>query len=246
MSGVLADRLRWESIFYVVGSLSLVWYIVWLILIRGSPDNDPYISTFEKNYIAATIEKKNSEQSRPIPWLSMISSLPIYGVSLACLGWGWGYVTMLTQMPQFLSDVMSFDLSKSGFLSALPYLAMAISSVLAGWIADYILVRQLLNVTLLRKCYISGTMLLQAALIVGAVYVTNATATIAFIVVGIGIGAFCYSGLGTNFIDVAPAFAAIIGGFGNAVSNIPGIVSPSLTGILVQVLDSIHKCLVSA
>ncbi|KAG4068165.1 hypothetical protein HA402_001590 [Bradysia odoriphaga] len=234
VSGLLADHAGWESIFYVVGSVALLWYIIWLILIRGSPESDPFISKYEKNYIAITIEKESKGHSHPIPWLSIVKSAPIYGVLIASLGWGWGYVTMLTQLPQFLSDVMNFDMSKSGFLSALPYLTMTIMSLLAGWMADSILVRQLLTVTMLRKYFISVTMLFQAALIIGAAYIANPTANVVCITAGIGIGALSYSGIGINYIDVAPAFAAVIGGIGNTMTTLPGILSPLITGVLVQ------------
>lgn len=235
LSGLLADYAGWEYIFYVIGCISLIWYVIWLILIRSSPENDSFISTYEKNYISETIGTQKERNSHPIPWLSILRSLPIYGVLLASLGWGWGYVTMLTQLPQFLSDVMNFDLSKSGFLSALPYLTMTLMSLLAGYIADYILVRQLLTVTKLRKYFISFTMLFQAVFIVITAYVANPTVNIICITAGIGVGALSYSGIGINYIDVAPAFAAVIGGLGNTMTTLPGIISPLITGIIVKV-----------
>lgn len=235
LSGLLADYAGWEYIFYVIGAISLVWYIIWLISIRSSPENDSFISKYERNYIACTIGKQKEKISHPIPWLSILRSLPIHGVLIASLGWGWGYVTMLTQLPQFLFDVMNFDLSKSGFLSALPYLTMTIMSLIAGYIADFILVRQLLTVTRLRKYFISFTMVFQAAFIVIAAYVDHPTANIICITAGIGMGALAYSGIGINYIDVAPEFAAVIGGLGNTLTTLPGIVSPLITGIVVQV-----------
>lgn len=241
LSGLLADYAGWQYIFYVIGSITLFWYIIWLILIRESPENDPFISMYEKNYIAVTIIDKPKEKiSHSIPWLSIASSLPIYGVLLASLGWGWGYVTMLTQLPQFLSDVMNFDLSKSGFLTALPYLTMTIMSLLAGYLADFILVRQLLTVTKLRKYFISFTMLFQAIFIVISAYVVNSTANIICIIAGIGLGALAYSGIGINYIDVAPAFSAVIGGLGNTITSLPGIISPLITGVIVQVKQTIY------
>lgn len=239
LSGLLADNAGWQSIFYVIGSITLLWYLIWLILIRESPENDSFISSYERNYIATTIEKQNRDNSHPIPWLSIMRSLPIYGVLIASLGWGWGYVTMLTLLPQFMSDVMNFDLSKSGILSALPYLTMTLMSLFAGWMADNILVRQLLPVTKLRKYYISITMLCQAALIIGAAYVVNPAGNTVCITAGIGIGALAYSGIGINYIDISPAFAAVIGGMGNTVTTIPGILSPLISGVIVQVLNSI-------
>lgn len=235
LSGLLADYAGWEYIFYVIGCICLVWYIIWLILIRESPEKDSFISKYEKLYILATIGEQKERKSYAIPWISILRSFPIYGVLVASLGWGWGYVTMLTQLPQFLSDVMNFDLGKSGFLSALPYLTMTIMSLLAGYVADYILVRELLTVTKLRKYFISFTMIIQAAFIVIAAYVVNPTLNIICISVGIGMGAFSYSGIGINYIDIAPAFAAVIGGLGNTLTTLPGIVSPLVTGVIVKV-----------
>lgn len=253
LSGILADNVGWEYIFYVIGSICLIWYITWLILIRSSPENDNFISNNEKNYIVDTIDKPKEIVSRSIPWLSIFSSLPIYGILVAAFGWGWGYVTMITQLPMFLSDVTEFDLSKNGFLSALPYLMISIMTLLAGYTGDYILVKQLLTKTQVRKYFISFTLLLQSAFILIAAYVANPIPNIIFISLSIGLGAFTFSGISVNYIDLAPALAAIVAGLGkylnqtvifflntvhvlgNTMSTIPGILSPLITGVIVQV-----------
>lgn len=253
LSGILADNVGWEYIFYVIGSICLIWYITWLILIRSSPENDNFISNNEKNYIVDTIDKPKEIVSRSIPWLSIFSSLPIYGILVAAFGWGWGYVTMITQLPMFLSDVTEFDLSKNGFLSALPYLMISIMTLLAGYTGDYILVKQLLTKTQVRKYFISFTLLLQSAFILIAAYVANPIPNIICISLSIGLGAFTFSGISVNYIDLAPALAAIVAGLGkylnqtvifflntvhvlgNTMSTIPGILSPLITGVIVQV-----------
>ena len=44
LSGVIADGLGWESIFYVFGALALLWFVLWIILIYDSPSKHPRIS----------------------------------------------------------------------------------------------------------------------------------------------------------------------------------------------------------
>lgn len=236
LSGVLGENFGWESIFHVIGSICVVWYIIWLILIRESPEKDGFISEFERAYIKRTIgeQKHTLGNAKDIPWKSIFTSVPVYGLILANFGWGWGYVTMLTQLPQFLSDMMSFDLGKSGFLSALPYLTMALMSLLAGYLADFLLVKQLLTVTQVRKYYITFSMVIQAVFIIIAAYVLHPIANIICISLAIGFGALTYSGVGINYIDIAPAFAAVVAGIGNTVGTLPGIISPLLTGAIVQ------------
>lgn len=235
LSGLVADYAGWEYIFYLFGTVCLVWYAVWLIFIRESPENDSFISNYEKNYIVTAIGKPKVILSRPILWLSIFSTLPIYGVLIAAFAWGWGYVTFLIHMPLFVSDVMDFDLSKNGFLSALPYLAMTVLSLLAGFIADFILVRQLLTATQARKYFISLSMLIQAFFIAMAAYVMNPIPNVICISASIGVGAFTFSGVTNNYMDLAPALAAIIGGLGNTMATLPGIISSLITGVIVQV-----------
>ncbi|XP_063709213.1 vesicular glutamate transporter 2-like [Culicoides brevitarsis] len=236
LSGVLGENFGWESIFYVIGGICVAWYGLWLILIRANPEKDRFATEFERNYIKRTIGKQCDaalEAKKSIPWKEIFTSVPVYGLILANFGWGWGYVTMLTQLPQFLSDMMNFDLGKNGFLSALPYLTMALMSLLAGYLADFFLIRKILTLNQVRKYYITFSMIIQAGFIITAAYVLNPYANIICISLTIGFGAMTYSGLGINYIDIAPAFAAVVAGIGNTLGTVPGIVSPLLTGAIV-------------
>ena len=44
LSGVLADELGWEWIFYFFGIIGCIWCIVWIWLCFDSPANHPRIS----------------------------------------------------------------------------------------------------------------------------------------------------------------------------------------------------------
>lgn len=237
LSGVLGENFGWPSIFYVVGGIVMVWYVIWLILIRERPEKDPFITKFEKEYILNCIGERKETKNLTIPWISIFTSFSVWGLLLAGFGWGWGYVTMLTQLPSFLSDVMDYDLSKSAFLSSLPYLTMTIMTLVAGYTADIILVRNLLSVTQVRKYFISVSLIFQAVFIIIAAYIDNPIWTNICISIGIGLGALTYSGVGINYIDIAPAFAAVLGGIGNTFATIPGIMSPLLTGFIVDVSE---------
>ena len=57
LSGFLASDFGWESVFYVQGGLSIVWYALWLILVYDSPSDHPRIAAREKFFIQESIEK---------------------------------------------------------------------------------------------------------------------------------------------------------------------------------------------
>lgn len=104
LAGYVGQVFGWESIFYLFGALVCIWYVVWLFLIRETPDKDPFITEKERKYIQRTIgaTKKENEPSPSVPWLKIFLSIPVWAVFVAGFSWGWGYVTMLTQLPSYL------------------------------------------------------------------------------------------------------------------------------------------------
>lgn len=59
----------------------------------------------------------------------------------------------MTEMPTYMKTVLGFDLKANGVLSALPYLALAILSLVFGWIADFIFRRGYLTQAKSRKVF---------------------------------------------------------------------------------------------
>ena len=61
-SGIIADEAGWPSVFYIFGGLTMIWIIPWLIIIYNSPEQHPYISEAEKNYILTNLKKKEGDK----------------------------------------------------------------------------------------------------------------------------------------------------------------------------------------
>lgn len=115
-----------------------------MIVVRTSPDKDSFISKDELDYIRSNVSP--IENKKRIPWKSMIQSKPVYAITASHTAENWGYYTMITQMPMFLSglwfvefffvsffaDTLNYDLGSSGLLSAAPYLTMGILISIAG------------------------------------------------------------------------------------------------------------------
>ena len=60
-SGMMADSLGWEAVFYIEGSLSVMVVGAWLFFIYDSPALHPRISRQEREYIeSSTISSKHS------------------------------------------------------------------------------------------------------------------------------------------------------------------------------------------
>lgn len=81
---------------------------------------------------------------------------------------------------------------------------------------------------------ISSAFALQAIFMIAAGYLMSRVAAIACLTVAVGIGGFAWAGFSVNHLDIAPQFASILMGLSNTFATLPGIISPSLTGVIVS------------
>ncbi|GFR98906.1 vesicular glutamate transporter 2 [Elysia marginata] len=68
----------------------------------------------------------------------MFTSAPFWALIIAIVAMAWVDYTFMTSLPQYLKDVLDFDISEDGFLSATPSVCQFVSSLLVGPIADKI------------------------------------------------------------------------------------------------------------
>lgn len=90
---------------------------------------------------------------------------------------------------------MDFDLNKSGLLSALPYLAMTISIQVGGQLSDWIIKRDYMTLTTVRKMTISVGFLSQAVFLFSAAMWISPIITPIFVVLGATFGGIALSGV---------------------------------------------------
>ena len=75
----------------------------------------------------------------------------------------------------------------------------------------------------------------------GYVTPTDHTTAILMMTLGIGLNGFAESGFLINHLDIAPAFASVLLGVTNTAGTMSGIISPTLTGFIVQHHVRDHK-----
>ncbi|CAH1100735.1 unnamed protein product [Psylliodes chrysocephalus] len=243
---LLASSLGWESIFYVFGAVGLLWCAIWTTFVSDTPVKDKSISSKEREYILSSIKASNGdiEEIHKIPWWSFLMSRPLWTIAVAFFCETWGFYTLLTYLPKIMKNVLGFDLNSAGFMSALPYLAMAIIMQLAGQLADRLLIKKVLTTTQVRKLLTCVGFLSQAIFILGAGFWLTTAGTTFCLVMVVGLGGFSLTGFGVNALDIAPKYASIIIGISNTFGTVPGILSPILTGYLVTHEDNIDEWLI--
>ncbi|ETN58282.1 Sialin, Sodium/sialic acid cotransporter [Anopheles darlingi] len=240
LSGVLADTVGWESVFYLLGAFACLWFVAWMLIVRRSPEADPYITPKEKEFILATTKRTGTGTGTGAsdrvqhPWGAILTSGPVWSLIVASFAENWGFYTLLTQLPTFLKDTMHFELQTAGFLSALPYLVLGLQLSFAGYLADLCQIRGWLTTTQVRRYFNCGAFLAQTVFMMVGALVLKPGPTITCITIAVGCGAFAWCGFAVNHLDLSPKSAGVLMGISNTFSTVAGILTPIVSGQLTR------------
>lgn len=59
ISGVLLAHYDWPVTFYLFGAVGVVWYALWAVLCYSTPEEHPFISAEERDYLHRQIKAGN-------------------------------------------------------------------------------------------------------------------------------------------------------------------------------------------
>ncbi|XP_060589473.1 uncharacterized transporter slc-17.2-like [Ruditapes philippinarum] len=224
----------WGSIFYVTGILGILWSLAWFYITADTPASHPRINAQEIKYITRNVEFDTEKRSASVPWLSIVKSPRIWACLTGHVCNNWTNYTLLTNIPTFMKEVLKFDIKANGGLSAVPYICMFFSTVIAGQIADLLRSRKILSTTVTRKIFLSFGFAgaggcLAATGFCDCEHRTLAVGLLSLAVMFTGVSR---SGYGVNHVDLAPKFAGVLYGITNTFATIPGMTAPLLAGYL--------------
>ncbi|RXG68326.1 Sialin [Armadillidium vulgare] len=237
-SGLLASELGWESVFYVQGGLSILWYFLWLFFVYDSPQTHPRISPEEKKYIIESFggsTKDEPKEKMPTPWKAIWASPAVWAIIVAhtCSNWGW--YMLLVKLPTYMRYILHFDIKSNAGLSSVPFLCMWVFTMLLANILDLVRSRKIISTTFARKLATFIASIPPAICLILVTYVgCNTGLAVALLTLGTMFVGGMYPGFLSNHIDIAPPFAGILMGITNTFATIPGIVVPSFVGYMTH------------
>jgi ACS family sodium-dependent inorganic phosphate cotransporter len=130
------------------------------------------------------------------------------------------------------AQVLGCDIFKSGIFSVLPWMTMAISANVGGWVADG-LVAQGKSVTFVRKLMQTLGFLGPAFCLTQLQNVTTLPAAVACMMGAQGFDAFSQSGLYSNHQDIGPRYAGVLLGLSNTAGVLAGVLGSLATGYIL-------------
>ena len=227
----------WRWSFWLSALLGLLAGIVWYVTARDKPEQHPYVSTGELDYIRKNLRGTSAAPGEEhsgsrVPWASILTSKSLLTVtgSYFCFGYvawiffSWFYI--------YLAKVRGLDLKASAFYSTLPPLAIVACSLTGGAINDALTRAYGKRVG---RCGVACPALILAAafLILGS---RAASPALAGVVLSGGAGALylSQSSYWSVTADIAGSSAGSASGFMNMGGQLGGALTASLTPAIAQ------------
>lgn len=223
----------WRLAFWATAGIGLIAFLCWLMLVRDTPDEHPWVGDEERAYIKTDRLARAAESTDHVAsWRSILANRDVMVLTLSYFCFGYVAYIFFTWFFSYLSSVRGLDLKSSGLYGTLPFIAMAIASPLGGWISDR-LAKSFGNRA--GRCWLAaGGMALAAVFVATATRVGDARLASLVLAAGSGCLYLAQSSYWTLSANIGRQSAGSVSGIMNMGCQIGGAVVGVLTPLIAE------------
>ncbi|MGI4855742.1 MAG: MFS transporter [Janthinobacterium lividum] len=240
--GLVALRFGWRISFVVIAALGFIWMLFWWRCFRDEPAAHPAVSAEETEWILAdrhllntTASASASDAGRPAPGvLHYLLSWPVLGVAAAFFAFNYVLYFFLSWLPSYFTDYQHLDIKRMSIVGILPWLGATLGFVLGGMLSDG-LYKKTGDVLFARKTVIMLGLGVSAVCVLAVSRVSSLVPAVALIAVASLFAFMTPQACWSLLQDIVPRERiGATGGFVHLLANLAGILSPSITGFMIQ------------
>ena len=181
IAGSILLAFGWRAIFYIFGSLGIVWAIVFSIFYRNIPEEHKGVNRLELARIRGvnpdgTI-KPPAITRLATPWKRILLSPNMWFISLGYFCFFFGTNFYLTWYPTYLREHLHMSIRSLGIWGSVPLLAGMAGDIIGGTISDMIL-KSTGSAKLARRVVAAPGFLLASAFVIPAALPANRLSSI--------------------------------------------------------------------
>jgi len=236
--GLVALHFSWRISFVVIAALGFIWMSVWWRCFRDLPTQHPAVSAEEKSLIISdrpSLQVGERQSEEKVAGVGhYLLSMPVLGVAMAFFAFNYVLYFFLSWLPSYLTDFQHLDVKHMSVVGMLPWLGATAGFVLGGVFSDA-LYKKTGNVLFARKTVIVIGLGVSGLCVVLVSQVSGLVPAVALMAVASLFAFMTPQACWSLLQDIVPAQRiGATGGFVHLLANIAGILSPSITGFLVQ------------
>ena len=242
----LLSRYDWQTIFIALSLPGIVWAVGFYWWFRDLPESHPAVNAEELR----VIRQKNSAHLRgndgalsgdgsrmpeppgETPWLTMLTSPTLQLLCGQQFFRAAGYIFYATWFPTYLQKTRGVTMEESGYLTALPLLAVVVGSAAGGALSDWIH-RRTGSRRLSRKAVATTFLLACALFTLLAFFVAHPTQAVLLITAGSLCAALAGPAGNTLIMELGGQYVATTYATMNMVGNAGAAVCPVVVVWLV-------------
>jgi ACS family hexuronate transporter-like MFS transporter len=140
---LIATTLGWRWVFYLTGSIGLLWAALWLKLYER-PAVNRFITPDERDYILTSLAAESGAGGTtepPLRWRELLCYREVRGLMLAKFLSDAAWFFFIFWLPKYLGDVKHLDIKQIGYFAWIPYAFAGAGSMSAGVLNGWLMHR---------------------------------------------------------------------------------------------------------
>lgn len=111
-SGLILNFVGWKAIFYIHGTLPLIWCVVFYIFFAACPEEQKYISEQERSFIVNSYGHRTPGSAKmKVPWKNIFTSVPFLALIATNTLGNFCWYFLLTQLPLYMNKILRYDIA---------------------------------------------------------------------------------------------------------------------------------------
>lgn len=212
---------NWKMMFLLTGVVGLIWLIPWLLLAKN--DYPKKSEKLEVRKRAAVVPVRNIFSS-PLVWGTLVVNFCYNYFTFFCMTW----------MPAYLVEQRGLSITEMGLFTFYSFMGIALVALAAGFAADR-LIAHFGRPILIRKAFVVSGFVLACSVLLGARADTVEQALFWNVFSLSALGLTTANNIVLCSLTLIPKqVVGFVKGFQNTATATAGIVSPIITGWLLQ------------
>jgi ACS family glucarate transporter-like MFS transporter len=225
----IISRWGWQSTFYLCGAIGAGVALLWYGYARNAPREHRGVSPAELEMIGTPPEKRAALADIGL----IVKDRRMWFLSASYFVFGYIIYIYYSWFFLYLVNVKHIEIARGSLLAAAPFLTMAITAPLGGWLSDRLCVSMGLNGR--RAIGGAGMAMVALSIALGSI-ARDLTTAVVLLSAGAGFLFLTVGSYWAGATDLHPDKAGSATGFMNTLANIGGVISPTLTPLLAEKL----------
>jgi sugar phosphate permease len=235
IAGSILIAFGWRAIFYIFGSLGILWAIGFTVFYRNLPEDHKGVNRAELAQIRGVNEdgslKPPAVTKLATPWKTILLSPNMWFISLGYFCFFFGTNFYLTWYPTYLREHLHLSIRSLGIWGSMPLLAGMVGDVTGGSLSDVIF-KTTGNAKLARRIVAAPGFLLAGVFVIPAALTANTFTSILCLAISFFFLEWVIGPAWAVPMDVGGQFSGTVTGVMNMVGALGGALTAVVYGSL--------------